>query len=728
MHSLHLDIETFSTVPIEHGTFRYAEGAEIMLFQYALDDERVAVWDVTDPREAFPDDLGALLADSSIEIVAHNAVFERTMFRLARLAGDRPPYQTECILKLLARASNQIERWHCTMARAHAHSLPGALGKLCEILGLPQDQAKDKAGKRLIHLLTKPLPKNQKLRRATRETHPQEWQQFREYAAQDVVAMREVYKKLPMWNYRTGGQRELWWLDQKINDRGIRMDQELAHAALRATTRAQARLANQVQELTDGEIQRATQRDALLQYILEEHDVHLADIKGSTIDKLLEDPDFPPEVKELLYIRQQAASASTAKYKRVVQCSSRDGRLRGTTQWRGALRTGRWAGRIFQPQNLPSRGLPPQDKINLAIECMLNDCEDLVFDNVMELTVGAIRGLIAAEPGRKKVVADLSNIEGRDQAWIAGEEWKLQAFRDYDASLIVDDQGRPVLDKKGERQFSKPDLYVLSYARAFNVDPKDVTKDMRQIGKVMELFLGYQGGVGAYLTGALTYGFDVEDLANRTWNNLPLQLRYEAEDFLEWTYEKKRPRFGLSDKAFIAVDTLKRGWREAHPNIVRFWKLLEDTIRTAIECPGFTFACGHLKIRRDGSWLRIGLPSGRALCYPGIRIDERDGAISYMGVHQYTRQWTRIRSYAGKFFENVCQAVAADVLADNMPAIEDAGYLIDTTVHDEVVTDTPDSPEFTHLHLAEMLARNPQWAPDMPLAAAGFEAYRYRKG
>lgn len=730
MTVLLLDIETFSPVPIEHGVHRYAEQAEILLTQYAIDDGEVEVWDRTEGKP-MPDTLWGALADKTVEIVAHNASFERTLFRHKGSPIERD-------------AARDIQRWHCTMARANAHSLPGSLGTLCDIMGVPQDMAKDKAGKKLMLFFCKPRPKNQKLRRATRHTHPQEWEGFKEYARLDVVSMRELYKKLPRWNYK-GFELELWRLDQAINERGIPMDTDLANAALRAIDRAQAKLTKEVQEATDGEVMRATQRDVLLAYLDDEFGIMLPDLKASTVERFLKnEPDVPRDLRELLEIRLQATMASTAKYKRVIQATSSDGRLRGGLQWRGALRTGRWAGRIFQPQNLPSRGLLPYSDIAFGIECMLNDCEDLIFENVMHLCQSAVRGVIKATEGNKLCVADLANIEGRDQAWIAGETWKLKAFQEYDTLVLADggymtwqewarhvlagDAPALALDKKGEPLRKGHDLYKLAYAKAFGADPTEVDKDQRQIGKVMELFLGYEGGVGAYVIGAMTYGFDVEQLGEMAWPLLPRDLRDEAEEFLAWAKEKKRPRYGLSDRAFIVCDTFKRGWRQAHPNITRTWKLLAETVRQAINCPGVTLECGRLKIRRDGTWLRIGLPSGRALCYPGIQLDPKDDyTITYMGVHQYTRQWGRQKTYGGKLFENVCQAIAADVMAANMPRIEEGGYDIFTSVHDELPTEAPDSPEFSGDKLAALLATNPSWALDMPLAAAGFEAYRYRK-
>ena len=345
--------------------------------------------------------------------------------------------------------------------------------------------------------------------------------------------------------------------------------------------------------------------------------------------------------------------------------------------------------------------------VDQGIEAMKADCADLLFPNVMALASSSIRGCLVAPKGKKLVVSDLANIEGRDAAWLAGEHWKLRAFEAYDAG-------------------TGPDLYKLAYSKSFNVSPDVVTKPQRQIGKVQELMLQYEGGVGAYLTGALTYGIDLEEMAEDAYNLLPADLRTEAEGFLQWSRDQKRNTFGLSDKAFIVCDAFKRGWRRAHPAIKEYWPELASTVREAIQHPGVTLTCRKLKIRRDGSWLRIGLPSGRALCYPSPQVAD-DGQISYMGVNQYSRQWSRLKTYGGKLFENICQAVARDVMAHNMPAIEAAGYQIVLTVHDEVITEAPDSPEFTADHLGSLLAAVPPWGVGMPLAAGGFEAYRYRK-
>lgn len=679
------DLETYCEVPITNGTHAYAAEAEIMLFAWALDDAPVQVWDVTkdpNPPQALLDDMAA--AD---EYWFQNSHFDRTVMRHAMPALCPP-----------------VERWRDTMVQALSHGLPAGLGALCDVLKVPSDKAKDKEGRQLIQLFCKPRPATSKIRRATRETHPAEWARFVSYAGLDIEAMRESHKRMPVWNYQ-GRELQLWHLDQRINDRGVFTDVPLAHAALTAVDQAQRELAQRTHELTDGQVASATKRDQLLMHILESYGVDLPDLQMSTLERRIADPDLPPALRELLAIRLQASTTSTSKYKTLIKGASADGRLRGILQFNGAGRTGRWAGRLFQPQNLPRPALK-QEQIEAGIEALMAGCADLVVDNVMELTSSAIRGTIIAPPGKKLVVADLSNIEGRDQAWLAGETWKLNAFRAFDEG-------------------TGHDLYKLAYGKSFGVKPEDVTKDQRQVGKVQELALGYEGGVGAFVTFAAAYGIDLEELAAKVLPLAPEWARSESNSFYAWTVKERRPTFGLSEEAFIACDVLKRSWREAHPNISAHWADLKDTVMHAIEQPGTTLPCGRVKVRRDGNWLRIGLPSGRAICYPSPQIV--DGAITYMGLNQYSRKWSRLKTYGGKLFENICQATARDVMAHNMPAIEASGYEIVLTVHDEVICEAPDSDERNADHLASLLAANPPWAPDMPLAAAGFETYRYRK-
>lgn len=677
MTTLWIDFETFSEEPLKNGVFRYAEHptAQIMLAAWAFDDGPVSV-------EEFPsgDWLRALI-DEADELVIHNSFFDRTCARLM-LGVDIP-----------------AEKIIDTMVQAMAHSLPGSLGTLCDVLGVDTDKAKDKAGKQLIHLFCKPRPKTAKIRRATSTTHPVEWARFVEYAALDIHAMREVRRKLPAWNYPNNErERALWVLDQKINDRGIAVDLDLAHGAVDAIGRAKKRLDARTSAATGGEVSSATRREAMLRHLLEWYGVMLPDFQKGTLERCLDDEDIPEPVKELLRLRLMTASTSTAKYQALLRATAADGRLHGTLQFCGAGRTGRWSGRLFQPQNLPRTMKKWKPRIAEAIEHFKAGSIDLVYedDEVMEGAVNVIRGALRAAPGRKLIASDLSNIEGRMLAWLAGEEWKIKAFaRDQD-------------------------LYVLGYSRSFGVPVAEVEADeaaggtMRLIGKVQELALGYQGAVGAFQQMAMGYGVDLPE---------------------------------------ERVAEIVAGFRSANSKIVQFWYDLEEAALRAVLSPGARIECGKLVLRRDGSWLRIRLPSGRFLCYPGVQVQKakcwpckgkgtRSGKtcsecggtgisdrdqLTYMGVNQYTRKWERIETYGGKLVENVTQAASRDVIAWNMSGADEAGYTVLLSIHDELVTETLDSPEFTSDMLCQLLSAVPPWADGLPLAAEGWEAERYRK-
>lgn len=731
---LFCDLETFSPTPIKHGSYKYAEQAEVMLWSWAVDDEEPNIWDLT-TGAPMPAALrkGIEAAD---EYWWHNGgMFDRVV--LAKALPD--------ILALMPLA-----KWRDTMIQAYAHSLPGQLDTLTEICNVATNKRKLKTGKTLIQLFCVPRPANQKLRRATRLTHPLEWAQFVEYGKQDIPSMREVHKKLPKWNYPNNqNELALWHLDLQINDRGVQVDVELAESAIRAIDIAQKDLAKRTSDMTDGEVERATQRDKMLKYLLAAYGVDLPDMRKATIERRMNDPELPQTLRDLLAIRLEASMTSTSKYKTLVRCVCSDGRLRGTLQFMGAHRTGRWAARNFQPQNLMRPDVPLiqremraeeyDDTVALAYndigaDALKSDCADLLFDNVMGLTGNLVRGAIIAGPAKKQTIADLANIEGRVLAWLAGENWKLKAFREYDAG-------------------TGPDLYRVAYARSFGVKLEHVTKEQRQLGKVQELALGYEGGGGAFVTMAMTYKMELGEIAEAVAAaDIDAEIRRGAENFLNWKYSKciadrtsriakgklskaqiddmferdrLNARLGLPENVFIACDILKRGWRQAHPETVAFWADLKSKILCAIGTDKKTFTCRRLLIRRDGAWLRIQLPSGRHLCYFTPRVDA-GGQISYMGVHQLTRKFDRLKSYGGKFAENVTQAFARDVLAYNMPTIEAAGFPLVLSVHDELLTERDDGPD-RHEELEALMATNLPWSEGLPLAAEGFDTYRYRK-
>ena len=698
-----MDLETFSERPLNKGTHQYAEKAEVLLYSFATGDGPPDVWDVAS-GDRMPNELEDLLRDERVLTVWHNG----RGFDLVVLKYAMPDIY----------AMLPIERVYDTMLAALAHGLPGSLDALGEIFNIKQEDRKLKTGKEFINLFCKMPPKNVKRGRATRLTHPTEWQGFKEYSKQDIPSMRAILKALPKWNMPyEGSEMDLSRLDYKINDRGFLLDLNLAHSAIRAIDRAQKSLSERTVELTEGEVARATQRDKLLAYLLAEHGVELPDLQKSTLETRINDTALPWQVRELLAIRLQASASSTSKYRTAILGASSDGRMRGTLQMEGASRTRRWAGRLIQPTNMLRPKLPKEISkqgdeaveayIEMGISAMKADCEDLIFDNVMQVAANSMRGIIIAPPGKKLVVADLSGIENRDAAWLADEKWKLRALAEFDAG-------------HGE------DLYVLEYAKSFSADPATVTKYQRLIGKVLSLSMQYAGGVGAFMSMALIYGIDLEDMAEHTYDMLPSDVLKKSQDFYEWTVRKKRSTFGLSQKAFVVCETLKRMWRLANSAIVTQWGEIQDAIVQATTSPGVIVHCGKTRMVRRGAWLRIRLPSGNFLVYPSPQVDDK-GQFSYLGVSPYSRKWGRQKAFGGKIFNSFCQGLARDIMAANMQPAEDAGYEIVLTVHDEIVCEAPDTPEYNHEHLSSILATVPSWALGMPLAAAGFESYRYRK-
>lgn len=680
---LYLDTETYSATPIKHGTHKYIENCELMVVTWARNDGPLQCWDVT-TGAPIPASLCGGLRDAQ-HVVAHNAMFDRNVLRHALPEYTAPD-----------------DKWECCMVRALAHALPGSLDALCDILHVDAGEAKHKTGRQLVLQFCKPSAAGRK----TAQTHPEDWAAFLAYAMADISAMRAVWARLPAWNYGRV-ERGFYHLDQVINDRGMCVDLELVQACVEAVHTRQTKVREEVHTATYGEVVSATQRDVLLAHILREYGVSLPDMQKSTIERRLNDPDLPEGARELLRARQQASTTSTAKYLALARGANSDGRLRGTIQFAGGSRTLRASGRSFQPQNLPSRGLLEPDDIDIGIDALRAGVAPLVYTDVMRLTASTIRGCIVAPAGKKLVIADLANIEGRTQAWLAGEAWKLDAFRAYDAG-------------------TGPDLYKLAYSKSFGVPVDAVTKTQRQIGKVQELMLAYGGGVGAYLTGAMGYGIDLEGLSEIVQEAADPALWEEADGYHAYCAKEGRNTYGLSRRAFVACDTLKRAWRLGHPAITNCWAALEQAARSAVQNPKRTFTVGGVSAIREGGWLRLVLPSGHVVCYPAPRVD--DNGLSYMGMNQYTKKWERIRTYGGKIFENLNQSIARDVLYWSMPEAEREGYQIVLHVHDELVTEVPDTEEYSAEGLSALMSAGFEWSDGLPLAAAGFEAYRYKKG
>lgn len=996
MKYLFADLETFSPLNLPQvGSFRYAEDCEILLWGYAIDNEPARVWDRTNPQtKEMPEALAKALKEVQAgerKIVWHNGM----MFDTVVLAAHGYHIPLEMIVD--------------TMVIAYQHGLPGALGDLCDVLSMPTDKAKDKDGKRLVQLFCKPQPECYKVRRHDRYTKPEDWIKFVNYCRLDVEAERELFKALPKWNC-TEWEHRLQVLDAEINRRGVKVDIELAKAAVELSERRKGILAEETQRQTNGEVGAATQRDALIDYMAREYGWKIDTMTKAELEKRVDDPSVPEPVRELLKLRLMSTKTSIQKFKALLRRVNKDGRMRGGLQFRGAARTGRWcltgdhevltpngwvrldewqggeiacwnvdetvdfmeakalafpyegemcaieskrvsqistpdhrmacawgtkrewrvktaeecalgkvripyygrrklpwfcveeiplrvavmtqadghfssrgrvtfhfkkerkvarcqmllsaagirfsrntyetgtvftvypsdipewlrafeekvfspalfdadpdvffdelsfwdgsvstknsfqystavranadfvqafahmsgraaillerpgrkegwstiytlniwengsnrsvvmpeahskqafkgtvycaetktgffmvrrngrvwvtgnSGRGMQLQNL-ARPTMPQREIDFAAAVLKDGTFECFYEDPSSVLPNLLRGEIIAPAGKKLIVADYSNVEGRVLAWLAGEEWKLQAFRDFDAG-----HGH--------------DLYKLAYARAFGVKPEDVTKPQRQIGKVLELALGYGGGAPAFARFAKAYGIDLSDMAEYVKSTAQRAVWLEAVDGYPYFVEKNRTG-GLEREAFIACDVLKRLWRKTNPKIVQFWANVGQAVQKAIVSRE-SVRVGYVAFTRTESFLVIRLPSGRLLCYPSPKTNPGVGkdSFTYMGVNQFSRKWEKIESYGAKNVENITQAVACDLLSEGLLRMDAAGYKTVLTIHDEAITEAPDTDEFTFKKMEHLMSTLPDWAPELPLVAAGYEAYRYRK-
>lgn len=687
---LWLDLETYSEIDIKNGAYKYAEGAEIILFSYAIDDAPARVVDIAH-GEKYPPAVVDAFNNPDCICIAHNAQFDRT------------------VLKKFVPAVANPRRWKDSMIKAYSLSLPGSLAALCEYCGLPVDKAKDKEGGMLVRKFCIP----QKFGRYLPPAHDPDWQKFINYARLDVEAMREVWKRLPNWNDTPAFWAE-WHIDQDINDRGMRIDLKLASCAIEASAEVAEKSNATVQRITDGAAKTAGQRDVLMHF-LGSLGYDVQDMRKTTLEHALEDPALPDEARELILARLQAAKASVKKYDALIRSTCSDGRLRGCLLFCGAQKTGRWAGRLFQPQNLPRGTLTPE-QVETAIWAIKTGTAGILYDDVNAAVSSCLRGAIIAPTGAKLVVADLSNIEGRVLAWLAGESWKLDAFRAYDRGEGVD-------------------LYKATYARTFGIKPADVTKKQRQIGKVLELAMGYMGGVGSFLAFASAYGVDLKELADHTWNALDRNTLFEAHD--QWDFFKsKNMTNGLDENTWTALNAIKLAWRGAHPAITRFWSETEQRVMAAFGFGSPSYGYYPVSFTNTRFGLAARLPSGRVMAYPRAELpaDESEHCLfKYYAPLKVRKGFAMSKTHAGKIVENITQAVARDVLAANLARVESEGFQIVLSVHDELITEALDVGDWCYCmnlsadRLAALMATPPAWAKDLPLAAAGFESYRYKK-
>lgn len=734
MQYLFIDHETFSEVDLKKcGSYGYAEheSTEILLTTYAFDDGPVECWDSTDGSE-MPDDLAYGLR----QVRRHKA----------KLVGANYLLFDRLVIKNVWGIDIDVEDILDTMVMGFRHSLPGSLAMQCEVLEIDDSLAKDKRGKALIQRFCKPTPKNYKIRRYSRDTHPEEWAEFIEYARSDITAMREVFNAMPKWG-NIEFEDMVLAVDQRINDRGFNVDTALANAAINAVKVHKEELQAEAQGRWGAGLTGAAFLP-LLQELAPAHEI--LNVQKSTLNDLLADENLPDDARTIIEMRLGASSTASTKYNPLLLGLSFDGRRRGCLQYGGAKRTLRWAGKGFQPQNL-ARGYysdhPEKGEYELSdgIKMLLRGNAHFVYD-ISKLTASTVRGCIIPSAGNKLVVADYSNVEGRGLAWAAGETAALDTFR---AGL---------------------DIYCVTAGKMFGLDPdfiKQNRKDLRQIGKACELGLGYGGGVAAFLTFAKNLGLDLYSMAETMDGTFPEHIWAAAARGYEYAriqeknkkgfagQKPERPSYDLPKKVWMTCDSIKRMWRESHPMTCAFWNDLESAAMNAINNPGKSFWAGAevrengdraIRIRRtkskDGTpgwWLQVELPSGRILSYPGIGIsvekhsdDDSDKTeyrerIRYMGENQTTRQWGKQYTYGGKLSENITQALCRDLLAFALVTVENAGWPIVLHVHDEIVTDVPNESEYNVKELEKMMCELPVWASGFPLVAEGGEMMRYAK-
>lgn len=690
---LHIDFETRSTLDLKKvGVHAYAAhpSTDLWCACYSFDDGPVERWH---PRHTFPPRDIQDHVESGGRIYAHNSAFERTIWRLILAPRYGWPLPA-------------VEQWYCTMAMALAMSLPASLDQASRAVSLPFE--KDEEGHRLMMRMCRPRSAHPVDGTVVWWDVPEKVERLTAYCTQDVVVERALGDRLvPL---RESEQR-LWWLDQRINDRGVYVDDEFCEAAKIVVADTVKRLNARMKEVTGGAVSGVTKVADIVAFLWKQGVLTKSIAKGELAD-LLTRSDLPPAAREVLELRQEGGKASVAKINALLRGRCPDGRARGLIQYHAAS-TGRWGGRRFQPQNLkrPDETTDVPAAIEAIREGIPSRAIEWAFGPPLDIVGDCIRGMVVAEPGNKFYVADFVSIEGVVLPWLAGEEWKLDAFRAY-------------------RRGDAPDLYIQSYCKTFGVPLFGKKDPRRQVGKVMELASGFQGGHGAYLRMGAS-GKRLDELTVMVRANTDKHVWAEATD------KYKKGANGLERDQWTALRIVIDAWRAAHPCIKQFWFDLEEAAITAVREPGKTFCAGDfgrpVRYKKQGSFLWCQLPSGRALCYPYPRLEnvlmpwgKQKLSLVCKGVDPLTKQWCDQKIYGGLLAENVTQAVARDLLAEGIERCEAAGYATVLHVHDENVAEVREG--FGSLEdFVAIMEVVPAWAVGCPIAAEGWEGTRYKK-
>lgn len=647
-----IDLETYSSVDIkEAGAYKYIASPdfEILMITYAFGKEGEPVTLDLAQGDEITEELEDALFDPACRKHAHNATFERLCFK--RIGYDIP-----------------AEQWYCTAVKAAYCGLPFALDSVSKILDL-QNKKLD-TGKTLIRYFScpcKPTKVNGGRTRNYPWHAPEKWEMYKEYNVFDVLAEREIYYLLAEYEIPEI-EHELYALDQKINDRGILIDKPLAEQATKLDTLFSEKVSAAIKKLTG--VENPNSGTQIRAWLSRKTGDTISSLAKDAMPELLDKyKGVSPEAYQLLVLRNQLSKTSVKKYYAMLNCSTPDNRVRGTFQFYGANRTGRWAGRLLQLQNLSKNHIADIETARkLVIEGDLEALE-ILYEDVSDILSQLVRTGIIAPENKTLCVADFSAIEARVISWLADEQWRMEVFR-------------------GDGK-----IYEATGAKMFNVPISAITKgsELRQKSKISELALGFGGAVGA-------------------------MRRMGGE------------RMGLSD---VEMMSLTRKWRQANPKIVELWSELEEAAMDAIKYHRHIIAtCRNLIFYCDGLNLTITLPSGRALFYrkPSIVKVKGHDEIRYEGLVQTTKQWDYIDTYGGKLTENVVQAIARDLLANAMLQLDKAGYNITMHIHDEVIAEVEDTTaKEAYAKMIEIMSIAPIWAIDLPLNADGYLTKFYKK-
>lgn len=654
MKTLAIDLETFSTTPIgSGGVYRYAtdEGFDILLFAYSEDNGPVHIVDLASGEE-LPPRIRDALTDPAVEKWAFNAQFERVcLSHWLGLDGYLDPAE-----------------WRCSMVWASALGLPRSLKHAAETLKL--DAQKMDTGTRLINYFCEPvqLTSSQQAslfsdtgttyRRRQPTESPEKWEQFREYNIRDVVVENQLRDKLagfplPDWVWNE------YALDQTINDRGIRIDADFARAAIDADEAHRDSLMTEAKHLTGLDNPGSP---AQLKTWLNNHGCEIPSLAKADVSQAI--TETSGTVRRVLELRQELSRSSTKKYEAMLNALCPDGRAHGLIQYYGAGRTGRWAGRLIQVQNLPRNYLPDLDDARQLVKTGEAETVELLYGSLPDTLSQLIRTAFVPREGTRFIVADYSAIEARVLAWLAGESKTLSSFA----------QGKDLYCETASSMFGVP------------VEKHGRNAELRQKGKIATLACGYQGGVGA-----------IKAMGGE--------------------------RMGLNEKE---MKHIVDAWRQANPNITQYWWDIDQAAKDAITT-GEPQHIRNITLRTERGMLFITLPSGRRLAYakPAIGTNRFGGdSITCHGIGA-NRKFEKQETYGGKLVENITQAVARDLLAHSITQLECQGHSIVMHIHDEVVIEAP--PETTVDEVCDLMSQAPPWAAGLPLSADGYECDYYQK-